>query len=362
MTLRFLLLIQLIAAVSANAQITFVTDDYFPADLEFGELRNVTNEKNTSDPLQLQDIQNSQLISDVGFKSYSQREYAVGEQGFLSVEIVTLIDYRAAYSLLSLLRKSPMQQDLLGDASSIDSGEILFCHGRRWVRILGRNVSDDLLRRVATSISNRMGPPVKKLPSLISYLPESGLQAESLQYFPSKGTFETFHSSARSWGDLTNYEMEIAEALYDPGNHSGQLSLLKFPTSEMAEAFFSYVSSSFAPANDKEVFIKLNGPLLSILEGSFSSHAARAFLDTIRYGYSVQWIRDKQAQYTVVWGIPVHILNTTVWSFFLVLTLCVFSIFVGGFVAGVRLLIRYFFPQNPFDDPERTEITRLKLP
>ena len=361
MKFRFPIFILIIAAVSANAQIEFVTDNFFPADLEFEALQGIISENHFSDPLQLKDIENGPLISAVGFKDYSQREYNVKDRGHLSIEIVTLIDYRAAYSLLSLLRTSSIQLDTLGDASTIAPGEILFCNGKRWVRILGQNVPGDLLQYVARSVSNRMGSPEKKLPALIAYLPESGLQDDSLRYFPDKRAFEIYNSTPPIWGNKDGYEMEIAEAFYHSENRSGELSLLEFPTNEMAEGFFEDLSMPASPLESKRIFFKISGPLLSILEGSFSPNDAKDILDPIQYGYSVQWIRDKHPQYTVVWGIPVLILQTTVWSFFFVLILCVFSILVGGFLAGLRIFLRHYYPQNPLDDPKRTEITRLKL-
>jgi len=361
--MRFLaLLITLMAAtIPVYAQVEFVTDNYFPADQEFIELQSIISEKLFSDPALLSKIDNGQLIADVGFKDYAQQEYAVRDSGRVLIEIVTLIDYRAAFSLLSLLRSSNIHEDAFGDAYTVMPGNILFCHGKRWVRIYGPNISEALLRRIATSVSNRMGVPRRKFPSLISYLPEDGLQPDSLKYFPGIKTFETFHSSSSEGSLAHRFEMEIARAHYTGVNVSGKLSLLKFPTTDLAEDYFSYLSSPEFDATGDRTFFNMSGPLLSVLEGSFHSKVARKILDSIQYGYSVQWIRDNQAQHTIVWGIPVHILNVTVYSFFLVLMLCTFSILTGGVFGSLRLLLRRFVPKNPLDNPERTEITRLKL-
>lgn len=357
-----LLLILLATSLPATAQAEFADDSYFPADLEFSELHGVLSKIDFTDPERLTEIEHGQLISDVGFREYAQRDYAAGDSGSLSIEIVTLIDYRAAYSLLSLLRASEIITGTPGDAHASGPDSLMFCKQRNWVRIVGHGVPDALIQRVAASVSGRMGNSEGKLPSLISYLPESGLQADSIEYFPDAKAFADYHPSPLLGVNPELYEMEIAQAGYRTDNRSGALSLLKFPTAEMAEGYFSDFSSTALRSGDSGVFFRMSGPLVSVLQGSFRTADAWKILDSIHYSYSVQWIRDNKSQYKIVWGIPVPILNTTVLSFFFSLILCVFSILVGGIIAGFRLLLRRFVPNNPLDDPERTEITRLKLP
>lgn len=369
MRLSFLFPALLFASLPAIAQVEFIAEDYFPADKEFEALRVIASENGFSDPAQLSTVADGRLIDGVGFRSFAQRIYTVGESGSLSVDIATLIDYRAAYALVTLLRTTDIQDGPPGDGFAFDDDGILFCHGKRWVRIHGRQIPEDLIRRVASSVSNRMGEPAKKVPLLIAHLPVSGLQTGSLKYFPSSQSFASYIGSVRAGLIWTDYEMEIAQANYlsrsesdaSRSGVSGTVSLLKFPTSQMAEEYFSELSSPALQTDGHGIYFKRSGPLLSILEGSFDATEAGTILDAIKYRYSVQWIRDNQSQYTIAWGIPVHILNTTVWSFFFVLMLCLFSILAGAGIAGIRLLMRRFLPHNPWDDPERTEITRLKM-
>ncbi|MEJ2109474.1 MAG: hypothetical protein P8Z37_06085 [Acidobacteriota bacterium] len=355
------LCILFIATGPVIAQVEFVTDNYFPADMEFRELSDVVSENNFSDPSKLADIENGDLISAVGFKEYKERIYKIGDTGSLSIKILTLTDYRAAYSLLSVPYRYNLETGVLGDASSTERGAITFCHDRYWVSVRSHDVDSDLLRRIASSVDNRMGASERKLPSIISYLPQNGLRLDTLEYFPGSRSFATYHRDPNHAIVQEGYEMEIVRADYSIENHMGTLTLMKFPTAEMGESYFTDILSRSMRETAAGMYFRASGPMLSILEGSFTSQDAREILKTINYRYSVQWIRDNKSQYTVVWGIPVHILNTTVWSFFFVLTLCGLSIIAGGAIAGFRLLLRRFIPQNPLDDPRRTEITRLKL-
>ena len=353
-------LILLIAAIPSFAQIEFISENYFPADLEFEELQNITSETSFSDSEQAAAIENGPLAVAVGFDSYKQRTYRIESSGSLSIEVLTLLDYRAAYSLLTLLRDSDIQDGPPGDAFTSGPGTILFCHGKRWIRIRGQNVSDTLLHRVASSVSNRMGNPERKFPSLIAQLPDFGLEINSLKYFPGSKPFESYSASDSIDILQSDYDMEIARARYRIENQSGILSLLKFPTPEISEKYYSEISLVSSSNKENKIYLRRSGPLLAVLEGSFDPDRAGEILSTLQYTYSVQWIYEKKSR--TAWGIPVVILNTTVWSFFLVLLICISSILVGSGLAAIRLLIRRFIPNNPLDNPKRTEITRLKLP
>ena len=243
----YLLFMMSAAALQLHAQTSPITGDLFPAEGEFSQLQRVLSEKSFSDPARLNQIENGTLISDVGFRDYAKRVYEVAGSARLSIEIITLIDYRAAFSLLSLLRSTAIEAKGLGDAHASDLGGILFCQGRKLVRLQGPGVGEALLNKVAESISSRIGIPDGKLPSLISYLPEAGMRIDSLEYFPAIKAYETFRGVSAENSVARRFEMEIARATYREGTSSGTLSLMKFPTVEMAEEYFDYLSS---PAPD----------------------------------------------------------------------------------------------------------------
>lgn len=358
----FLLLTVLAAVLQLQAQTVPSAYDFFPAEGSIVQLQRIYSENSFSDPDRLAEIENGKLISDVGFRDYAERVYGVGNSGRLKAEIVTLIDYRAAFSLLSLLRPAAIEETGLGDAHATAPGEVLFCQDRMFVRVRSADAGGELLTMVAEAISKQIGIPEGKRPSLLSYLPETGIQGNSLQYFPAIKAYEDFLGVSRADSVSERFEMEIARADYTEGRSYGVLYLMKFPTLEMAEEYFEFISSPAPNAREKRVYFNRSGPLVSILEGSFASRSAGNILEHIQYGYSIQWIKDTNYQPTVVWGIPVQILNTTVLSFFFVLLLCILCIILGSILAGLRILLRVWLPGNPLDDPKRTEITRLKLP
>lgn len=358
----FLLFSVLLALANAVAQVSLVSENYFPADLEFRELQKATSEEVFEDPARLSKIGDGRLFSDVGFDKYARRVYSAGDAGSLSIEVVTLRDSRAAYSVLTLLRDSSIQDGPPGDAFALTADAIQFAQDRRWVRIQGHGISQDLLKRIGNSVSNRIGAQRQKLPSLISHLPKPGCDVSSLRYFPGLKSYESYAgNTARGYLKLGS-GMEIAQARYSLEDHDGILFLLSFPTSQVADEYFSELSDlRSAEKNTNRIYTKRAGPIVAILDGAFDPKSADKVLSSIKFSYSIRWIYEKRNKPTTIWGVPAGILGTVVSSLIFVALLCGLSIVVGIGSAVFRFILRGYAPNNPLDRPERTEITRLRL-
>jgi hypothetical protein len=356
----FVLLV-LLAALPAPAQIELVSDSFFPAEFEFPDLQKIASEKQFEDPAQVVKVPDGKLISDVGFRKYDSRIYSLGSSGSMSIEILTLQDTRAAYSLLTLLRDSAIHDGPPGDAFTKTGDGIRFAQGKRWVRIQGRGTPEDLVRRVAVSVSNRMGQHRVKLPSLVSYLPRKGYDAASLRYYPGMKAFESFSGSSTSLPFRINPDMEIVQAHYGLDNYAGTLYLLSFPTPEIAEDYYHGFNGAGAPATPSHrTYLKRAGAVVGVLEGSFDPGTAEKILGTFKtsQSYSVQWVYEKSNRPKMVWGVPVGILSTVVKSLLFVVVLCGVSVLAGFAVAYLRVAIRC--KRSP-DQAEKNEITRLRL-
>jgi hypothetical protein len=348
------------ALSTAGAQVEFISDNYFPADLEFQELRKVASGETFEDPARLSKVDDGLLFSKVGFDKYSSRVYNAANSGSLTVEVVTLRDARAAYSALTLLRSGPIQNGPPGDFFTISPDGIGFSQAKEWVRIHGRGTAEGLPRRVAMSISNRIGPRQPKPPSLVAHLPKNGYDASSLHYYPGIQAYEAFPEPAGAKGLRLSSDAEIAQARYSLDDGSGTLSLLKFPTGPLAEGFFDELSSHGSAEKDSKVYTKRAGPIVGILEGRFDPPTADKILNSIQFSYSVRWIYEKPKPKTV-WGVPVVILGTVVKSLLFVVLLCGVSIVLGIGAAIIKFLTRAHASKNSPDHPERGEIIRLRM-
>jgi hypothetical protein len=343
------------------AQVKAASHSYFPADREFPELQNVISEEFFENPEALSKIEDGRLIEAVGFENYGRRQYSLKESGVLTVETVTLIDFRAAYSLLTLLRSTNVQDGPPGDVFTAGADGIRFAQGRHWIRIQSKGGPDDLVRRIAISISNRISPRLSSQPSLVSRFPKQGYDASSLRYFPSMTSFEAYGESAAGSIHISS-DAEIAQARYTVDSRPALLFLLKFPTVQMAEEYFGDLASLISPRKDaNKIYAKRAGPIVAILEGPQGPESADLLLGSLRYSYSIRWIIEKRNKTTIVWGVPVRILGTVVKSLFFVALLCVISVIAGACFAVIRFAIRNHFSKNAREQTEQAEILRLRL-
>ncbi len=358
----FLFPIGLIFVTALTALGQPVSGGCFPSDFEFQELRIASSEATIQDAARLAKIDGGHLFLDVGFDNYVRRDYRVGDSN-LSIEVITLRDNRAAYSLLTLLRDSAIQKGPPGDAFAADAKSIRFAQARVWVRIQSGRTHEDLLERIANSVSRCLGAVRQAAPSLVAHLPKLGYDASTLRYYPGTKSYQSYTGSSAPRYFKTNWDMEIAQARYSLENYSGVLLLLSFPTSQVAEEYFAELATpeERARTGENRIYAKRAGPLVALLDGTYDPGSADRILSTLSFSYSIRWIYEKPVKPATIWGLPVGILGTVVKSFFFVVLLCVISIVAGAGFAIFRVVLRRYAPHNTLDNPERTEITRLRL-
>jgi hypothetical protein len=355
----FVCLVILMVATAALAQIELVSQSYFPADLEFSELKAITSEDSFSDEARVAKLESGKLIAELGFQKYARRLYSLQPSGSLSIEVVTFNDSRAAYSLLTLLRNSAMVDGPPGDASAVSPDSIRFAQGKEFVHIQGQGAPEDLVRRVAISVSNRIGPRTKKAaPPVVAHLPRPGYDSSSVRYFLEPKSFDSYSDNAVKGSMRFTTDMEAAQARYSWNNQTGVLTLLNFPTSQVAEDYFSNFGNS--SGENLKLYTKKVGPLIGILSGAFDPQTAEKILGDIQFSYSIRWIYEKRTKPATIWGVPVGILGTVVKSLLFVAVLCGASILLGTGFAFFRLALRRY-SKHPADHSNYNEITHLRM-
>jgi hypothetical protein len=356
----FFFTVMLTALSAAPVQSAAKPVSYFPEEKDLGYPLSISLNTTFEDPAKLSKIADGTLISDVGFSKYSGRTYA-GNTASLVIEFFELLDARAAYSLLTLLRTSSLQNGPPGDTFANITGGLCFAQGRRFVRIRFQNLPEEIAKQTATFISKRIGSARENPPSLVSHLPKSGFDSAGLRYFPAISAYENYVKSKPAAYINPRYDMEIAQARYISDGHSGVLSLLKLPTPELAEEYFSEISlPSSAQWEGQSVYVKRVGPLVAFLEGNFDPTSSDRLLKSVKFGYSIRWV-DKKGSAKVIWGIPFGVLGAVVNSLIFVAILSVLSILLGTLVAVVRFLKRAASEKrSPHQDAE-TDISPLRL-
>jgi hypothetical protein len=347
-----------------EAQTQLVSRNYFPAELEFKELQTVRSEQSGDEGAVPVDAREAPLFAEAGFLHYAKRTYITDTGTDLTIEVLTAKDEKSAYSLLTLLRDSDIRPGPPGAGFAANDNGLIFTRGAFCVRIRGR-APTDLYRRIATSVSNRIGAREKSIPSLVSRFPQGGLDSTTLRYFLGPIALDSYGVDILGARPNFGPEMEIAQARYSQGGQSGTLSLISFPTNQAAESYFNSVSPQDRATTGNGAarsYAKRVGPIVGILEGRFDPAAADEILRPLKFSYSIRWIYDKNNRNrATVWGVPVGILGTVVRSLLLTALLCGMSLLLGIGMATFRVLLRGYAPNNFLDRPERTELIRLRL-
>ncbi len=327
--------------VSALLGQTQLVGSHFPAEMEFQELKSVVNEREIGSESELAKLENGRLMLEAGLRRYRKRTYDLAAGGRAAVEILTMADARGAYSLLSLLRTTGMQNGPPGDLYALDKGSLVFSSGKYYVRI-GDVQSTEFQRRLALSVGNRSGASEGKLPSLVGHIPGAECDPFSARYFLGPLALGAFGASVAGTALKLPSGTEVLQAKCGPSGSQGTITLLSFPTIQLAEEYFE--SGSVFPragGTSPNVYTRQTGPLVGILEGNFAPGAADKVLGSIKFDYSVKWIFDRNNQQNrMIWGVPMSILGTVVRSLVFTALLCLISIAVGILLAAGKVYTR----------------------
>ena len=344
------------AALSAQAQTPSGFSDFFPEASEIDAVSRTFSQA-FDDAAGLSKVKDGKLVSDVGFVRYERADYSGASP--LSVEIFTLLDSAAAYSLLTLLGENPVQPGPPGDAFAAGNDGFLFARSRIFVRILGKDGSGaprELLEKSATVIgskTDRLSGGAR--PGLIEYFPPDGYDASSLRYFPSRDAYNTWTGGKAPDYINMDYDVEIATARYLAGNRRGTVSMLKFPTPELAEEYYDELAALVATLpNGLSIYARRAGPLVACLEGDFDPVSAGRLLSGVKFSYSLHWIDENGGNGgRVVWGIPSVILLTVANSLILCLVITIFAVLLGLALGTGNFALRQYRDKHsaePLDD------------
>lgn len=323
------------------AQTQLVSSRFFPADLEFRELKSVAKDIDIRAPGEQARLPRGPLMIEAGLRRYDARTYDLDSGGSLSIEIMTMADARGAYSLLSLLRTSDLQPGPPGDFRAADGNVLSFAAGSCFVRITGA-ADSSLSGRLAVSIANRIGSSAPRPPNIVGHVTAAGCQGGAVRYFWGPVALESFSTPVSGAVLKPAGDVEIVQAPCSRSGESGTLTLLNFATIPLAEDYFE--SGAIFPAEPgpgRRVYTRQTGTLVGILDGNFAPDVADKTLGSIRFDYSIKWIFEKNSrQNRTLWGVPMSILGTVVRSLVFTALLCLISIVVGIVLAGGRVFVR----------------------
>jgi hypothetical protein len=338
--LAFVILVIAAHSVPARSQIELIGQDPFPAAMEFKEISAIQAERSLKSPAELAKLEQGTVLIDTGLKRYAERLYTLSVPGSLAVEIMTFSDPREAYSALTLMARTAISSGPPGDFLAQQDDALLYSAGPCLIRLRAQ-ANQELARRVALSIANRIGRKAPGLPPLVRHLPLANCDPASIRYFAAAQALAAVGTPVASVPLKMPAEIESVQARYSSQAGSGTITLLSFPTAQSADAFYNSGALYSSGPQTGSLFTRQTGPLIGILEGNFLPEDADKLLSSIKFEYSIKWIFDKNKnQGRIVWGVPVRILGTVVRSLIFTALLCLASILVGASMAAGRMYMR----------------------
>lgn len=303
--LRRLLSIAVIATVStyiyAKAPVTPAEPSILPTD--FAGWHEISAPQRSATP-EAADQANAAVLHEYGFTEFSSANYAQPDNK-LNVRAIRFQDATGAYGAFTFYRRAGMQKEDIGNDGAFDGARVLFWSGTTLIDATFDHLSAmsaAQLRELASDLP-KVGGPSAVAPPLPKYLPLASLDAGSVHYAVGPVAY------ARSGGVLPpsaidfDREAEAVTANYSTQNGDGTLTILMYPTPQMAihqeQALQTLLKAGNSPqaawpqplaeSSEASLLVRRSGPLVAISSGSFSVDEAHKLLNAINYKADITW-------------------------------------------------------------------------
>jgi hypothetical protein len=249
------------------------------------------------------DQANAAVLHEYGFTDFVAANYAQSDNK-LNVRAIRFQDATGAYGAFTFYRRPGMQKEDIGSDAAFDGAHVLFWTGAILIDATFDHLtamSAAQLRELASDLPQTAGPSAVA-PPLPKYLPPASLNAGSVRYAVGPVAY------ARSGGVLPpglidfNREAEVATANYSTRNGDGTLTLIMYPTPQLAMRQQQAIQALLNAGNSKatwpqpladstsaSLLVRRSGPLLGVTSGNLPPEEAHKLLNSINYTADITW-------------------------------------------------------------------------
>ena len=237
------------------------------------------------------DAANADVLREYGLQDFAAATYASGKQT-LTLHAFRFADATGAYGAFTFYRQPQMKTVNLGKGGAEDGGHFLLWTGATVIDATfgaGAKPDGSALQTLAAALRQPAGSEGVP-PSLPHYLPPNALEPGSVHY--STGPVAYTRGGGVLPANVVRFDQD-AEALtaqYDAHGGKGTLTLLMYPTPQMAggrvQAVDALLKNGSIPGNAASLQERRSGPLLAITSGDFTQEEAQHLLDQVKFaGY-----------------------------------------------------------------------------
>jgi len=312
----------------------------------------------------------AQLENVAGGKAMLWREYGAvgaeratyeGNASRLTVVLYRMRDSAGAYGAFSFFGAGSPPASLGAEGRKTKSGWV-FYQANVCVTAQGSSgrAPAEALSLLADRLTSEAAPRTSGLPSLLAFLPRTGLRQRSERYILGPAALSELAPIGK--GDWLGfpYGVEAVWADYDLGGRPAGLLLASYPTPQLAAERLREFNESFNLNGTGNpvlplVYAKRAGPLVGLLTGVDSGTLAGGVLNQLRYEFSVSWDESTKKPTASDW-------TRTLANIFIGTGLMIlYALLCGLLFGGLRVLVQRLFPGKVFNRPGETEIIQLNL-
>jgi hypothetical protein len=317
------------------------------------------------------DAANAPVLKEYGFQQLSSGHYANGDNK-LSLRAIRFRDASGAFGAFTFYRRPGSIEEQIGHGAAWDGSHVLFWAGATLVDATFDHVtamSPAELRELAKDLPQPAGS-ANVAPPLPGYLPHQDLAAGLTHYSLGPEAY------ARGGGvlpaalvDFASSSAEAVTANYSNRDGEGQITLLIYPTPQLAaarlrdiDAFLKAGNSqatwpqTLAESHPSSLLTRRSGPIVAVISGSLPAATAHKLLNQVNYQADVVW---NNPQGYVSEGSKVARLILGIFA--LVGILGGAAILLGLFLGGGRALYRVLRGKPASAFQEETEFIQLHL-
>lgn len=308
----------------------------------------------SSDPAQA-DAANAPVLQEYGFADFETGTYTRNGHK-TQIKAARFNDASGAYGAFTYYVTPQMGLAKIGDRGAINNSRILFYRGNILVdanldQVTAMSASD--LRALADTLPRPKGN-TSALPTVPDNLPKQSLISNSDRYIMGPVALE--RSGVPLPATLLDFSKtpEIEFARYRSSNGDGALTLIEYPTPQMARDRLQALQSAALPGGP--FYMKRTGPIVAVVSGSIPEAEAQSLLASVNYDANVtvnepfKKPEDMQSRVGFLFGVMMLVV-------IIFATAIVFGLVFGGF----RVFAKKLFPNRGFDGSDEIEIIRLNL-
>ena len=245
------------------------------------------------------DEANADVLKEFGLKDFAESTYRRGASK-VSLRAMRFADATGAYGAFTFYRGAGMKPEAIGNDGAGNAHESVFWYGVTVVDATFEHPAGNEESALKALVADLPSPGGSNsvAPSLPQYLPANSLEKATVRYAIGPAAYTRGGGVLPTGAIDFSRDAEVVTAEYLARNGRGTLTLIEYPTPQMAiqsekklDALLKGPLPATLQSNSVALGMRRSGPLVAVTSGDFSSAEALELLAQVKYQADVTWNR-----------------------------------------------------------------------